>query len=34
LCIGLAGVLTATIAGLGPSLYAVRQCIPEAIAME
>jgi putative ABC transport system permease protein len=34
LVIGGAAVLTATVAGLGPSLYAVRQCIPEAIAME
>ena len=34
MCIGIAAVLTATLAGLGPSLYAVRQCIPEAIAME
>jgi putative ABC transport system permease protein len=34
LCIGTAAIVTATLAGLGPSIYAVRQCIPEAIAME
>src|SRR5439155_14926914 len=34
LLIAVAAVLVATLAGLGPSLYAVRQRIPEAIAME
>jgi putative ABC transport system permease protein len=34
LCIGGAAVLTATLAGLGPAWFAVRQCIPEAIAIE
>jgi putative ABC transport system permease protein len=34
LLIAAAAVLVATLAGLGPSLYAVRQRIPEAIAME
>jgi putative ABC transport system permease protein len=34
LTIGAAAVLTATVAGLAPSLVAVRQRIPEAIAME
>ena len=32
--ISVAAVLVATLAGLGPALFAVRQRIPEAIAME
>ncbi|HYV39260.1 MAG TPA: ABC transporter permease, partial [Gemmataceae bacterium] len=34
LLIAVAAVLVATLAGVGPSLFAVRQRIPEAIAME
>ena len=34
LLIAVAAILVATLAGIAPSIYAVRQRIPEAIAME
>jgi putative ABC transport system permease protein len=34
LWIALASLVTATLAGLGPAVYAIRQRIPEAIALE